>query len=169
MEKVDSRIFVILTGGTIAKQFDPRNELFNSKGFNNLFADHFFPTDQYDVINLLSIDSRSMTDIDRELIRSTISTFSKTHNKFIVVHGTDSMVATARFVGSFENTSVVFVGAFIPWCLLTSDAAMNIGFALGISELAAPGTYIAMNRTVFNPHNCQKNYELSKFEPIKEI
>ena len=45
-----------------------------------------------------------------------------------------------------------------------TDAAFNVGVAIGVVQALPPGVYIAMNGQVFDPEKARKNSTQSRFE-----
>ena len=65
-----------------------------------------------------------------------------TQDFILVTHGTDTMIQSAQFVAkdhriSEAGKSVVFVGSFKPECFKGSDAAFNIGVAVGALQVGS--------------------------------
>ena len=61
-----------------------------------------------------------------------VSLLPNHYPKFIVTHGTDTMIETAKYVAAAKGRlqkTVVFTGAMRPQKLIDSDAAFNIGVA----------------------------------------
>lgn len=52
---------------------------------------------------------------------------------------------------------IVLTGATEPACCLNSDAAFNIGLAVGAVTLLPPGVYIVMNGRIHRWDQCEKN------------
>lgn len=58
----------------------------------------------------------------------------------MVTHGTDTLIETATFVEAdarLEGKKIVFVGSFKPECFKGSDAAFNVGVAIGGLQVGA--------------------------------
>lgn len=119
----------------------------------------------FEIKALMRKDSLEMTDADRAAVCEAVHTCETL--KILITHGTDTMVQTARAIGRCDKT-VVFVGAIQPALMMESDAAFNIGFALGVLARAAPGVYVAMNGTAFDPYKVRKNRAEGRFELIDE-
>lgn len=117
---------------------------------------------EYEVESLLRKDSLDMDDADRALIRDRIE--REAASRIIVTHGTDSMIDTARTVGSVAGKCVVFTGAMEPAGFKSSDAVFNVGVAVGAVGALDAGTYIAMNGCLFDPRHCRKNRDRHRFE-----
>ena len=74
------------------------------------------------------------------------------------------MPETARFIGEIPGKAIVLTGAYRPERFSNSDAAFNIGVAVGAVNMIAQGTFVAMNGRVMEPENCVKNPETGRFE-----
>jgi L-asparaginase len=155
---------IITTGGTIDKiYFDDKSsfqigapqigEILQALGVA-------FP---FSVIPLMRKDSLHMDDHDRALIRQTIA-MDREHQHFLVTHGTDTMVETARELLGIEGKTIVLTGALNPAKFMGSDAVFNIGCAVGAVQSLTPGVYIAMNGRVWDPNKVRKNRGENRFE-----
>ena len=47
--------------------------------------------------------------------------------KFIITHGTDTMIETAQFLSDIKNKTIVLTGAMKPERFYNSDASINLG------------------------------------------
>ena len=114
---------------------------------------------------LLHKDSLDLTDADRDLIVDKVR--SLPGERFLITHGTDTMLQTAALLESrIRDKVMVLVGAMQPALIRNSDAFFNIGFAFCAVQLLGPGAYVAMNGRVFRPREARKNRQLGRFEPI---
>ena len=88
----------------------------------------------------------------------------------VIIHGTDTMVKTAKLLeGNLpEGDSHVFVftGAMIPYSLENSDAVFNLGCALTSVQLLPAGVYITMGGVVYKADDVRKNKEKGIFEYV---
>ncbi len=154
---------IVATGGTIDKiYFDDKStfqigapqigEILTALGM--AFA--------FDVIALMRKDSLHMTEVDRDLIRSTIQ--AQAHRHVLVTHGTDTMVDTARVLAGIAGKVIVLTGSLNPARFQGSDAVFNIGCAVGAIQALPDGVYIAMNGRVWDPQRVRKNRDANRFE-----
>lgn len=157
------KIHILTTGGTIDKlYFDAKNAyLVGEPQIGQLLAEANV-TVEYEIRSLLHKDSLEMTDTDRELIATVVQGTPGRH--FLITHGTDTMLQTARRLQQIPDKVMVLTGAMQPARIRTSDAFFNIGFAFAAVQLLPPGAYVAMNGRVFTPDRARKNVELSRFE-----
>ncbi|MBI4032868.1 asparaginase [Candidatus Berkelbacteria bacterium] len=102
-------------------------------------------------------DSGAITDEDREMMIELIKQHS--YNKVIIVHGTDTMIQTARYLAerlmpSDRKLSIILTGARLPGTDRESDFDVNLGIALGAIVFVRTGIYVAMNGEVLPWDDC---------------
>jgi L-asparaginase len=159
------RIFV--TGGTFDKEY---NELTGELYFKDTHIAQMLRLGRcrlaVDIRTLMMIDSRNMTDDDREIIAR--NCINAKEDKIVITHGTDTIVETARYLADkIKNKTVVLTGAMIPYTFGSSDGMFNLGCALAFVQVLPPGVYIAMNGRYFTYDNVRKNKKTGEFEEIK--
>lgn len=160
------KLKILTTGGTIDKiYFDARSTFQVGDPQIGEFLKEADVAFEYEVQSLLHKDSLDMTDEDRRLIYDTIDQ-DPAHTRFLVTHGTDTMIATARLLEGIRGKTIVLTGSLRPARFRVSDAPFNIGFATAAAQLLPPGAYIAMNGCVFRPQQVRKNLEANRFEPL---
>ena len=98
---------------------------------------------------------------DRILIKDKVS--SATQDKIVIIHGTDTMIDTAKVLEGINKT-IVLTGSMQPARFKNSDATFNVGFALGSALSLSHGVYIAMSGRIFSPKDVKKNIDLGRFE-----
>jgi L-asparaginase len=116
----------------------------------------------YEIHEVVRKDSLYMTDEDRAVLRELIQADS--HRLILVTHGTDSMVQTARYLQDIADKVIVLTGALTPAHFRKTDAAFNVGCAIGALQVLQPGVYIAMNGQVFPADKVRKNRSAGCFE-----
>ncbi len=159
------KIQIFTTGGTIDKiYFDKKSEYQvgdpQAKGLlerANVVLD-------YEVESIMKKDSLDFTDADRDLIRQKVEEASC--QRILITHGTDTMVQTARAIGTPLGKTVVMTGSMYPARFQESDAVFNVGCAITAAQILDPGVYIVMNGRVFNPEHAKKNVEMNRFEDV---
>lgn len=158
-------IKIVTTGGTIDKiYFDRKNEFqVGAPQIGEVLTEANVTLD-YEVIQLLRKDSLDMTDADRRLIYDTIRTNPGRH--FVITHGTDTMLVTAKLLQKIKDKTIVLTGAMQPAKFRQTDAVFNIAAAITAVQLLSPGVYVAMNGRIFDPGNIRKNVENNRFETI---
>ncbi len=159
------KIKIITTGGTIDKiYFDDKSEFqIGDPQIAEVLKEANITLD-YEVIPLMRKDSLDMTDKDRELIHEKIS--SDPYKHFIVTHGTDTMILTAKALCNIPAKVIVLTGAMQPAKFRMTDAVFNIACAITAVQLLPDGVYIAMNGRIFNPEKASKNIKLNRFEVV---
>jgi L-asparaginase len=159
-------IKIITTGGTIDKiYFDRKNEFQVGAPQIGEVLNEANVILRYEVIQLLRKDSLDLTDADRRLIYETILSDPGRH--FVVTHGTDTMLVTAKVLKKINEKVIVLTGAMQPAKFRQTDAVFNIASAITAVQLLAPGVYIAMNGRIFDPMKARKNIEKNRFEPVE--
>jgi L-asparaginase len=159
------KIKIITTGGTIDKiYFDDKSEFQVGDPQIAEVLEEANMTLDYDVIPLMRKDSLDMTDKDRELIHEKIK--SDPHKHFIVTHGTDTMILTAKALCNIPTKVIVLTGAMQPAKFRMTDAVFNIACAITAVQLLPDGVYVAMNGRIFNPEKTKKNIKLNRFEAV---
>ena len=161
------RIFV--TGGTFDKEY---NELSGTLAFKDTHLLEMLRLGRcgLDVIvrTLMMVDSLDMTDADRAIVADQCR--QARESLIVVTHGTDTMVETARVLGTAippeTGKTIVITGAMIPYAFGSSDGLFNLGSALSFVQALAPGVYVAMNGRCFSWDGVRKNRETGVFEPL---
>jgi len=163
--RLDDRMHVtfIQTGGTIDKDYprltggyafeitDPAVHRILKLAVPSAFT--------HDVLSVCRKDSQEITLEDRQALVETIRREASS-TKFVVTHGTDTMVETAQFVAAAKgivNKTVVFTGAMRPQKMTDSDAAFNIGVAVGALNVLGSGVYLAMNGRVYEAGSVRRD------------
>ena len=116
----------------------------------------------YLVEAIIGKDSLDINDADRAALRTRIEGNSNMH--FVIIHGTDTMVQTARALQGIDGKTIVLTGAMQPARFKDSDAEFNTGFAMASVQLLKPGVYIAMNGKIFAADKVRKNRGKGYFE-----
>lgn len=159
------KIKIITTGGTIDKiYFDQKSEFQVGEPQIAEVLREANVTLDFEVRPLLRKDSLDMTDEDRRLIYETIQ--SDECERFLITHGTDRMIATAKELQKIRNKVMVLTGSMQPAKIRLTDAFFNIGYAIAAVQLLPSGVYIAMNGRIFNPDHARKNVEQNRFEEL---
>ena len=160
-----TKITVVTTGGTIDKiYFDAKSDYQIGAPQIGQILEEFDVAFRYEILSLMRKDSLDLTDEDRALIRATIQ--ANDASRFIVTHGTDTMVETALALRDLGDRTVVLTGALNPARFVGSDAVFNIGCAVGAVQSLPRGVYIAMNGRIWDPESVRKNREANRFETI---
>ncbi|HJO96101.1 MAG TPA: asparaginase domain-containing protein [Victivallales bacterium] len=168
------KLKIITVGGTIDKVYFDNKSLYQVGSPSVMhILEEGNATIKYKVQSLLHKDSLEMTKTDRTLIAETILKDDFKH--FLVTHGTDTMVKSARKVKKLlhehedNEKVVVFTGSMSPAKMRHSDATFNVGCAVTAAQTLPPGVYVIINGKVHDPDNTIKNVEKGVFEKIKEF
>ncbi len=163
-------VLILTTGGTIDKvYFDAKSTYeIGEPQIGALLQDAGVSFD-YRVEYLMRKDSLELTDGDRRQIAQAV--LDAPERQVLVTHGTDTMAQTAREVAGVlaqagSDTTVVFVGSLAPARFKGSDAEFNVGFAAAAVQTLGPGSYVAMNGRVFDPHRVRKDRDRNRFEAL---
>ena len=104
---------------------------------------------------------------DRQQLVETIRRLGS--SKFVVTHGTDTMIETAQYVAAAKgvvNKTVVFTGAMRPQKMVDSDAPFNIGVAVGALGVLGSGVYLCMNGRVFEANSVRRDGRTGLFVAV---
>lgn len=161
------KILIIQTGGTIDKDYPKTN-----KGYAfeidepavQRVLENSFPGFEYEVVSLSKKDSLEISDEDRFLLKNYIE--DSKASKVLITHGSDTMPETASFLNNVQGKTIVLTGAYRPERFTNSDAAFNIGVAIGALNTLEEGTFIAMNGVVFPANQVKKNTNTGMFEKL---
>ena len=155
----------ITTGGTIDKiYFDALSQFeVGDSPLETILSDGLVSFD-YDVISMFRKDSLELTEEDRAELREFITGDSA--DRYVISHGTDTMVETAEALGDVGHKRIVMTGALTPARFKTTDAVFNIGMAVAAVQTVEPGVYIAMSGHVFPADAVRKNREENRFEEL---
>ena len=149
-------IRIITTGGTFDKHYDAvKGEL--------TFRESHLPR----ILNQSRV-TLPMTEEQRQRIAE--NAIASVEDLVVIIHGTDTMVQTAKLLEASipegDRHVFVFTGAMIPYALEESDAVFNLGCAMTAVQLLSPGVYITMGGRVYAADGVRKNREKGIFEAI---
>ena len=164
--KKEETIRILITGGTIDKEYDPlTGELTFSKSHLSNMLNQVRCKIRVILEEVMLKDSLRMMNEDREeILKKCIHCLE---NKIIITHGTDTMVETARMLGNnAKGKTIVLIGAMIPYAFGASDALFNLGCAFSAVQALEQGVYITMNGKIFHWDNVRKNKESGEFEEL---
>jgi len=157
------KIKIFTTGGTIDKiYFDIKSEFQIGEPLIEQLLNEANISFDYKSESILRKDSLDLTEDDRRMIVENIR--SDSSQRILVIHGTDTMVETAKMLVGLPEKIIVLTGSMQPARLRESDAVFNIGYAIAAVQLLPSGVYIAMNGRIFDPHKTWKNIEFNRFE-----
>ncbi len=153
----------ITTGGTIDKvYFDALSQFeIGDSPIDAILADALVDF-EYDVVPMFRKDSLELTDNDRQKLKQFIE--ADDVDRYVISHGTDTMVETAEMLNDLPGRTIVLTGALSPARFKTTDAIFNVGMAVAAVQTAATGVYIAMSGQVFTAGSVRKNRAENRFE-----
>lgn len=163
-------VLILTTGGTIDKvYFDAKSAYEIGEPQIGVLFQEAGVAFEYRVEMLMRKDSLELTDDDRRQVAD--AALAAPERMVLVTHGTDTMAQTARQVADAlaeagSDTTVVFVGSLSPARFKGTDAEFNVGFAAAAVQTLGPGSYVAMNGRVFDPHRVRKDRERNRFEAL---
>eukprot|EP00468_Gymnochlora_sp_CCMP2014_P014714 CAMPEP_0167769718 /NCGR_PEP_ID=MMETSP0110_2-20121227/17484_1 /TAXON_ID=629695 /ORGANISM="Gymnochlora sp., Strain CCMP2014" /LENGTH=212 /DNA_ID=CAMNT_0007658745 /DNA_START=53 /DNA_END=692 /DNA_ORIENTATION=+ len=158
-EKIVSRrsnrkLLIIQTGGTIDKDY-PRSVAGYAFEITEPAVKRILAKVNVDFVHKCVTacrkDSMAMKTADRVKILRYCNHPEVGH--VLITHGTDTMIETAKFLadaqkGDLKKKVIVLTGAMRPEKFQDSDAAFNVGVAIGALDVCEPGVYICMNGRV---------------------
>ncbi len=162
-------IRIITTGGTFDKHYDAvKGELTFRESHLPRILNQSRVTLPIHLDALFAVDSLVMTEEQRQRIAE--NAIASVEDLVVIIHGTDTMVQTAKLLEASipegDRHVFVFTGAMIPYALEESDAVFNLGCAMTAVQLLSPGVYITMGGRVYAADGVRKNREKGIFEAI---
>lgn len=157
---------IIVTGGTIDKVHDVRNEglSFSPDGATHIPEILRIGRCHYPVVQLVMLkDSLYFDDADRNAIAEAVA--EAPEEAVVITHGTGTMGETARFLeGEIVGKTVVLTGAMRPFSLYASDGEFNLGGAVIAAQILQHGVWGVMNGRVVAAGTLNKNVEQGRFD-----
>lgn len=160
-------MLILNSGGTFNKRYNTLNgELevaCDSLAVETILSD---VDSDYDMAGVMFKDSLDMDINDRKTLAAII--MESKDDKFLLIHGTDTMDETAHFLDEiFDDRVIVLTGAMKPFEIDSVESSFNLGMAMGFLNANNEfGVYICMNGHVQKWDRLQKNRELGKFELV---
>ncbi len=160
---------IIITGGTLEKQYDPIAQTTLSTDdpspIPNFLKRYIQPKFDINYHPVCNVDSRDMTE---EIYQKIIEAISNSGEHIIITHGTDTMSITADLLlerlPKNHNKTIILTGSMYPIALHPSDAGFNLGYAIAQCQALETGIYLCMNAQTFKAGNVTKNLEKGVFE-----
>jgi L-asparaginase len=159
------KLIFIQTGGTIDKDYPHTTKgwafEFGEPAINRIL-EKLNPSFQFEVLTSCQKDSLEITDEDRKSLAELIQNHKE--NKFIITHGTDTMVETATYLNErIKNKLIVITGAMRPERFSNSEASINVGCAIATANLMEKGVFIAMHGVVKAHSEIKRDLQTGKF------
>ncbi len=157
-------IRIIITGGTFDKEYD---EIHGTLTFRNTHLPEILR--QVRVTVPVELEINQLVDsLDMDLSHR-LSILQSCRNapeeEIIIIHGTDTMVETARILGEANlDKRLILTGAMVPFSVANSDAVFNLGCAFTAVQLVGTGVHIVMNGRVFSWDRVRKERSTGIFE-----
>lgn len=157
------KVAILTTGGTFDKvYFDANSEYSIGDPCITSILDEGNVNSNYRIQSILKKDSLDITSKERQIIKNSVEECAE--ERIIIIHGTDTMVETAKSLEDIKDKTIVLTGAMQPARFKKTDAIFNSGFALAAAQILEYGVYITMNGMIFRSDNVKKNIDLGKFE-----
>ena len=157
------KVAILTTGGTFDKvYFDANSEYSIGDPCITSILDEGNVNSDYRIQSILKKDSLDITSKERQIIKNSVQ--ECVEERIMIIHGTDTMVETAKSLEDIKDKTIVLTGAMQPARFKKTDAIFNSGFALAAVQILEYGVYITMNGMVFRSDNVKKNIDLGKFE-----
>ena len=159
------KLIFIQTGGTIDKDYPH-----TTKGWafefgepaTNRMLEKLSPSFEYEILTSCQKDSLDITIDDRNNLAELIRNHKG--NKFIITHGTDTMMETAAFLRErIKDKLIIITGSMRPERFSNSEAPINLGCAIATANLMEKGVFIAMHGIVKTNTEMKRNLETGKY------
>lgn len=161
-------MLILNSGGTFNKRYNYLNGELEVPYDNEALKKILSSTGNlYEVAGVIYKDSLEMDANDRKILARVI--MESKEQKFVIVHGTDTMNLTAEFLAEvFDDRVIVLVGAMRPFEVDNIEATLNLGMAIGFAKgVSVNGVYICMNGYAEPWNKIVKNTKFGKFELVE--
>lgn len=159
------KLIFIQTGGTIDKDYPNKTKGWAfefSEPATNRILEKLNPSFEYEIVTAFQKDSLEITNQDRQHLVDVIN--SQNCNKFIITHGTDTMIETANYLSNrVKDVCIIITGAMRPERFSNSDASTNLGCAIATAHLIEKGIFITMNGIVKKHTEVKRNLKTGQF------
>ena len=164
------KILILNTGGTFNKKYNQINgklEVYKGSYYINELLDDIYKTNKQPKIKtIMNKDSLEIKTLHRRLLVENIN--QSKEEKIIIIHGTDTMSKTAKFLNKrINNKTIVLVGSMQPFSINKIEATGNLMMAIGFIEIKKKkGVYICMNGIVEKYNKIKKDYTKAVFKRV---
>lgn len=163
---------VIMTGGTIAKTYDPAQAVLANvePRVQNLIADLRCDDLVFEFVDVMHRDSLDIGASERREIIGEIAKAAGRADAVLVTHGTDTLPDTAEAAHAALHdlrVPVVFTGAMVPHSVKGSDAAQNVAEALLALRILPAGVYAVLHNRILRFPGVRKNHSALTFEAVQ--
>jgi len=164
--KSKQNILIINTGGTFNKIYNELNGNLDVEK-NNIFIEDILSKAKITDISIAGIIYKDSLDINNtDRIKLTNYIKKSQYDKILIVHGTDTMNISAKFLElNITNKQIVLTGAMIPYSIDGIEATANL--LMGYGYLLANhknGIFISMHGMVKKHTKIKKNKKLGVFQ-----
>ncbi|CAA6803435.1 MAG: asparaginase [uncultured Sulfurovum sp.] len=159
------KILIINTGGTFNKIYNPLTGNLDIEPTGNAIKSIAKAwLTKLKISNIIGKDSLDINNKDRNMIVQSIQN-SKEKN-IIVVHGTDTMDKTARYLKEAKlKKKIILTGAMVPHSINPIESTSNLCSAYGFLQANKEfGVFISMNGIIKDYKRVVKNKEKGYFE-----
>ncbi len=160
-------MLILNSGGTLNKRYNKLKGILEVP-FDNYAIEKVLKSvcSDYSLAGVVYKDSLEMTLEDRKMIASII--VESDDNKFLIIHGTDTMHITAEFLAEvFEDRVIILTGSMNPLEIDPIEATLNIGMSFGFLQAnVESGVYICMSGHIQPYEKIVKNKNRGKFEIV---
>ena len=158
------KIAFVQTGGTIDKDYPKATGGYAfeiEEPAVKRILEKIDPNFDFEVISVLRKDSLEITEVDRKKIHDACERIAA--DRIVVTHGTDTMIKTAEKLSGIKGKVIVLTGAMKPERFVDSDAAFNLGTAVGAVSVLRKGVYLAMNGRIYPWNKVKRNSKTGQF------
>ncbi len=158
------KIAFIQTGGTIDKDYPHAFKGWafemGSPAFMRILdqAQHQHDLSFHEVFKK---DSLEISKEDRLQLKNYIAHLAE--ETIIITHGSDTLLETAKVLADIPKKTILLTAAMLPEKFKDSDAAFNLGMAVGGAQILEPGVYIAIHGFLAEWQKFVRNMETGKY------
>lgn len=161
-----SKLLILNVGGTFNKIYNEQTGILevacNNDAIQTILDKAFRKNISYTLKGALFKDSLYMNNEDRHVMVEMM----KKYNKILIVHGTDTMDITAKFLAQYcSNQTIVLTGAMQPFFIDCIEAVSNFSTAMQfLTTNKTKGVFIAMHGLVLKHNKIEKNRKKGIFQ-----
>ena len=133
------KVAILTTGGTFDKvYFDANSEYSIGDPCITSILDEGNVNSDYRIQPILKKDSLDITSKERQIIKNSVQ--ECVEERIIIIHGTDTMVETAKSLEDIKDKAIVLTGAMQPARFKKTDAIDGGEFILRVFSADIPDT-----------------------------
>jgi L-asparaginase len=161
-------MFILNTGGTFNKRYDPISGHL-SVPYDNQALESIVSrfASEVTIAGAIYKDSLEFTRDDRAMMANIV--MASDEKKVLIIHGTDTMRHSAAYFSElFEDRVIVFTGAMVPYEIDSVEATANFAMAMGYLQAEhKAGVYICMQGLIAPWEHIEKNRATGRFEIVQ--